>query len=95
MDCLGTSKSGVMVGQYSIRALDVMVVVGPEYRHGLGLGPQNLETRMVNWYSKGALDVTVLIGPESRSTNQWIRTWICAVRVCVLGPQNLETWFGQ
>jgi hypothetical protein len=29
------------------------MVVGLEYRHGLGLGPQNLETWMVNWYSKG------------------------------------------
>lgn len=84
-----------MVDKYSIWALDVMMVVRPQYRHGLGLGPQNLETWMVNWYSKGALDVIVMIGPESRSANKWIRTWICAVRVCVLGPQNLETWFGR
>jgi hypothetical protein len=69
-----------------IGALDVMMVVGPEYRHGLGLGPQNLETWKVNWYSKGALDVMVMIGSESRSTNQWIRTWICAVF------WDLKTW---
>ncbi len=37
---------------------------------------------------KGAVDATVK-GPESRSANLWIRirTWICAMCVCVRGPQ--------
>jgi hypothetical protein len=37
---------------------------------------------------KGAVDATVK-GPESRSANLWIRirTWICAMRVC-LGISN-------
>lgn len=31
-----------------------------------------------------------MMRPESRSANMWIWTWICAVYVYFLGPQNLD-----
>jgi len=44
-------------------------------------------------HSSGSLDVMAMMRPESRSAKMWIWTWICAVYVYFLGPQNLDVQY--
>lgn len=50
---------------------------------------------LVNKVLKGALDVIQMMAPESRSTNLWIRTWICAVCCFVFGTSKGGLMVGQ